>query len=219
MKTTIAITLALFGSFYSLFGQGTTYDSKFNITMFHVNRNIPAELFIKDSIGNLFTGTLKEVDQDPRQIFGWYVEKKSEGAGWNYNTEGIAFYVDLKNGFQNQQLFKGLFNFDKSSICGEYFYFGNEFNFYGTREIVLSGDNSIPNLNHIKIYPNPVDNYLKIDLGERAANCKVYDMGGKLVLEKVVSMQLDVSILMSGSYILEVMNDNNDIDRIKFIKR
>ena len=110
------------------------YDMKFNLTICTTNRNAPAELTIINGSGNTFTGILF-VDGEQRDVFGWYTEKKSEGGGFIYDTKGIVFYVRLKADFQHQQLFRGILNYDESYLSGTFFYWGNEFIFYGDRSM------------------------------------------------------------------------------------
>jgi hypothetical protein len=97
-----------------------------------MTRNAKAELLIKNNIGNTFTGVLS-IDNDIRDVFGWYTEKKNEGGLYSYNTRGIAFYVKLHAEYQHQQLFEGLFNYDNTIISGTYFYWGNEYPFFGSK--------------------------------------------------------------------------------------
>jgi hypothetical protein len=118
--------------FFQAMTQEADSDPKFYLTISTVTRDAEATLFIKDNTGNTFTGTLI-IDNDERPVFGWYTENISEGGIFHYNTVGIVFYVDLKMDFQHQQLFKGLFNFDKTTISGTYFYWGNEFIFSGKK--------------------------------------------------------------------------------------
>jgi uncharacterized membrane protein len=140
MKIIIA-SLFLTSLFFQVKAQEVEYNSKFNLTISTVDRDAEATLFIKDSTGNTFTGTLI-IDNDERPVFGWYTENISEGGIYHYNTVGIVFYVDLKIDFQHQQLFKGLFNFDKTTISGTYFYWGNEFIFSGKKVVQQSSIDS-----------------------------------------------------------------------------
>ena len=124
------IILIVFDS--GIFPQQTEYDRRFDLTICTTTRNAPAELLITDGSGNTFTGILK-VDNEERPVFGWYTEKISEGGMFVYNTRGLSFYVKLDADFQHQQLFEALFNFDETIISGTYFYWGNEFVFYGIK--------------------------------------------------------------------------------------
>jgi hypothetical protein len=47
-------------------------------------------------------------------------------------------------------------------------------------------ENNVITLNNIRLYPNPVDNMLTVDLGNSSdgATIKVYDMNGMIVLSK-----------------------------------
>jgi hypothetical protein len=81
---------------------------------------------------------------------------------------------------------------------------------------------SIPDeeLADVSIYPNPVEEVLTIttaaDLTGRIAT--VFDMNGKRVLnQKLISDQLNVSNLQSGFYFLRIESNGRSIKR-KFIK-
>jgi len=119
-------------SLVSLYSQEIKYDAKFDLTICTVTRNAPAKLFIKNGDGNTFSGVLI-IDNDVRDVFGWYVYKISEGGAHKYNTKSMVFYVKIKADFQHQQLFRGILNFDESYLSGTYFYWGNEFIFFGNR--------------------------------------------------------------------------------------
>jgi hypothetical protein len=131
MKRTMLFVIFLM-SLASLFSQEIEYDAKFNLTICTVTRNAPGELFIKNGDGNTFSGVLS-IDNDVREVFGWYVDKISEGGIHRYNTKSIIFYVKLNADFQHQQLFRGILNYDETYLSGTYFYWGVEFIFFGDK--------------------------------------------------------------------------------------
>ncbi len=65
----------------------------------------------------------------------------------------------------------------------------------------------------IYAYPNPVQNYLRIEGAAADATCTVYDLQGRALLHSA-AQQIDVTALQQGSYMLKI---NNQI--IKFIKK
>ena len=59
---------------------------------------------------------------------------------------------------------------------------------------------------HLKVYPNPVKDFLNIALnGFEAQTYQVIDMSGRVVMQGVYTEKLDVSGLDSGLYILKLM--------------
>jgi hypothetical protein len=76
----------------------------------------------------------------------------------------------------------------------------------------------------IKIYPNPANMYIFVDLPEilqKAVNLKIYNIAGVLVKYQEISKQnnmIDVSDLETGLYIM-YMNIDNNLERFKFIKQ
>jgi hypothetical protein len=91
-----------------------------------------------------------------------------------------------------------------------------------TLSIVEGSSLSIPDeeLADVSIYPNPVEDVLTIttaaDLTGRIAT--IFDMNGKRVLnQKLISDQLNVSNLQSGFYFLRIESNGRSIKR-KFIK-
>src|SRR5690606_11380288 len=59
---------------------------------------------------------------------------------------------------------------------------------------------------HLKVYPNPVKDFLNIALnGFEAQTYQVIDMSGRVVMQGVYTEKLDVSRLDSGLYILKLM--------------
>jgi|GEM_PF-6095430 len=219
MKRFFLSALILSMLFLQLSAQVVTYDAKFNLTICTKTRNASAVLNIVNGTGNTFTGTL-DGDNYHRSVFGWYIQTICEGGAYNYSTEGITFYVDLNSDFQQQQLFKGTFNFDKTILVGSYFYFGNEFAFYGNKVVATNSIETQIIKKEVKVYPNPVDNFLYI---ENEVNkyklIEIYDLSGKLMISKKYYNPIDVSDLIAGSFILKLIEDENNFDSVKFTKR
>lgn len=78
---------------------------------------------------------------------------------------------------------------------------------------------------NIKIFPNPVNDNLFINLPNVDIEISVYSIEGKLILEKLkpltLNYQLDVSSLKSGLYLLRIINKNNisDFKNSLFVKK
>lgn len=203
---------------FSAFSQDSIYDAKYDLTICTTTRNADAVLMIKDSTGNLFTGILIWDDIE-REVFGWYFQKKSEGGEYIYNTEGMVFYCQLDEGFQYQQLFKGLFNFDKSYLSGNYFFWGNEFIFYGNKADMQTSMKSQKISPVLKIYPNPVGDLLTIESeNNNNERIDIYDMTGKLALSSTYKDHIIVSALHSGTYIMVLTDYQGKLEKVRFIK-
>lgn len=72
--------------------------------------------------------------------------------------------------------------------------------------------------NEIKLYPNPVFNTLNIEIYDlNISDIQVYDMLGKQII-KTTSIQIDVSNLKQGIYLLKVSTISGDIVK-RFIKQ
>ncbi|MEC4049140.1 T9SS type A sorting domain-containing protein [Flavobacterium sp. SUN046] len=73
----------------------------------------------------------------------------------------------------------------------------------------------------LNVYPNPVENMLRITSKE-ALNYQVFDEAGKLILEGKLSNNqndIDFSKLSSGVYFLKTTNGNTEVKTIKLIKK
>jgi len=230
-------------TYLAVYGQ-SQYDDKYDLTISTMTRDAKAVLYIKNGSGNTFTG-LMIWDQYEREIFGWYVEKISEGGGFNYKTKSIVFYTKLDAEFQHQQLFKAIYNFDGTYISGTYFYWGNEFNFYGHKagitddpvnpdpvdpdsgstdaHITIIIDNNITDL--ISISPNPASNTVTISSSLILLNnvyCELYTENGIMIKRfDMVSTetQLDISDIPNGTYLIKLFsNEGQELGTGKIIK-
>lgn len=67
--------------------------------------------------------------------------------------------------------------------------------------------------NNIKIYPNPADDLLKIEMHKELKNCivNIYEITGKLVFELEMNnseSEIELTSLSSGIYFILILNDN-----------
>ena len=213
--TTVFLTFLIFNAF----SQDSIYDAKYDLTISTTTRDADAILMIKDSTGNIFTGIFL-IDDFERRVFGWYIQKISEGGQFKFNTEGMVFYCELEEGFPYQQLFKGIFNFDKSYISGTYFFWGNEFIFQGNKTDMQTAVKSQKVLQQLRVYPIPVDDYLTID--SKSVNneiIEIYDISGRIAIRSTYTDRIHVSTLKAGTYILILRDTQGRSEKIKFIKR
>ena len=75
---------------------------------------------------------------------------------------------------------------------------------------------------HLKVFPNPVQDILNITYGQKILSVTVYSAAGQLVTTKIINDTrgtVDFSALTSGVYLVNVHTDNNTVKTIKVIKR
>lgn len=68
----------------------------------------------------------------------------------------------------------------------------------------------------ISIYPNPVKEFL--NFSEKLQNIEIHSIHGKRLMQKGSGLNIDVSVLPSGAYILKAQNQKGEIIKAKFIK-
>ncbi|MGX5687053.1 T9SS type A sorting domain-containing protein [Chryseobacterium cucumeris] len=95
---------------------------------------------------------------------------------------------------------------------------------YYIAELVPSGTLSIKESTkdtHLKIYPNPVYNFIGIEGNNKSSFAKIYDLSGKLIMSTVISSnRIEAVTLPTGNYILEIFDHANKLIEIKkFIKK
>ncbi|PQV45485.1 putative secreted protein (Por secretion system target) [Jejuia pallidilutea] len=74
------------------------------------------------------------------------------------------------------------------------------------------------NTNSVKLYPNPVSDRLFIKSKEKVESISIYNIKGQLVKQAIeTSNGIDVSVLPSGLYIIQINTSNNSINQ-KFLK-
>jgi len=210
---------ALTFNFVNVICQSYCYDEKYNLTVCTTLRDANVPLFVENGTDGKFTG-LFIVDDVVHSVFGWYTQQYSSNG---YNTTGIAFVVD--NGdFQHTQFFVGKYNYDKTKIVGSYFYWGNEFGFYGSIDTTENNSTAIKseinNPNSLNVYPNPVEDILTINIEDESYNSiEIYNLEGKLVIQTPFKNQISVNSLETGPYILKLCLDNNTAKTVRFIKK
>ena len=235
----LLLTVLSIGTYVTGMAQIPSYDAKYDLTVCTTQRNANGELYIKNGPGNTFTGKML-IDNDERDVFGWYVEKISEGGGFVYNTKGIVFYVKIVEEFQYLQLFKALYNYDQTFISGTFFFWGNEFIFYGNKSqgtvnpidtiteptnplisIIIDGNLS----NFISISPNPTGNTITISssvLELQKLYIELYSINGILIHKYEFhsnNEQINVSDIPKGNYIIKVYsNEGIELGTVKIAK-
>jgi hypothetical protein len=67
--------------------------------------------------------------------------------------------------------------------------------------------------NSIQLYPNPVKDIVNIKAIDKIQRVRIYTIDGKLQLETQNSMNIDVSCLQSGLYLIEITTDKNMVTK------
>ncbi len=75
-------------------------------------------------------------------------------------------------------------------------------------------------ITEFKVYPNPSNNYLKIDSPEEILELKVYDMSGRIIFSETPhesEWELNVDAIASGQYVLHIFGEVSETV-VQFIK-
>ena len=150
----------------------------------------------------------------------WYEIYATSIASSTMNGGTSKFYINNETGttpgggpenFADVKPFKGGFENNKVFIAHKY-----SINYMVID--VINEDLAIDNINKInmKIYPNPVDDFLKIEGEEDIKYIKIINMNGMVIQSiKSPNKKIDVSFLKPNLYIIEIRTDNGiSINRI-----
>lgn len=94
----------------------------------------------------------------------------------------------------------------------------------GTNERISNNLNQkLATVDHIKVYPNPADKKLVIELPVLSPNTQanIYNNEGKLMLSQKLynkTSEVDISNFKTGIYLIRVLTDNGDVSTLKIIK-
>ena len=90
-------------------------------------------------------------------------------------------------------------------------------------DIVVGNTASIEeNTMEVSMFPNPANDVLNVSVKGEMASVNVISLDGKVVIAETVSgttAALNVTDLMAGSYVLEVVGANGSVSRSNFIKK
>ncbi|WP_083478210.1 choice-of-anchor V domain-containing protein [Lacinutrix himadriensis] len=118
------------------------------------------------------------------------------------NVGPVTFYVALNES-----------NFDNNTT-------GDQIHLKQSSSNLLSTENAV--FKDIKVYPNPVQDFVTIDLPVNLENTKVtvFDFLGKQILVQDVTAKnkIDVSVWQSGVYLVQIKNDKASITK-RFVKQ
>lgn len=76
----------------------------------------------------------------------------------------------------------------------------------------------------ISVYPNPVSQYIQIELHEKQGNyeAELYDLQGQLLQRETIQTQIQkvyLQNLSAGTYLLRIKNEDNKFQTLKIIKQ
>jgi len=91
--------------------------------------------------------------------------------------------------------------------------FGNQL-FYSNRSLGVQVNNSI----EVSIFPNPVESTLNIVANQPIDNVRIYDVIGRVLLDRSTSMTIDLESIPRGIYYLQI-NRGNEQKTMSFIKK
>lgn len=189
---------------------------------------------VDDLVFSLFAWDSIQIDEDYDNVIGKidnkradYIDYKNGFATFVFDTPIIVqnkFYIGWAQ-IDNRNLQIG---YDLHSIKGRqhmYLYSSDywkasSINMEGSVMIraILDGDYPIPNptsvtniskFEYIKIFPNPVNSILNIELPNTLKNCSlnVIDFSGRIVLStELINNKIDISSLTNGMYLLNIID-------------
>ena len=110
-------------------------------------------------------------------------------------------------------------NVETSSFTNGYWQEGGSTHYYFTRNWPVGIDQE--NTSAVKVYPNPASDFLQLETDNlKSTECVVYDLSGrKLICESFeAKLQLDLSEMKGGYYLIELNQEGKQIYKGKFIK-
>lgn len=183
-------------------------------------------------IFNVFgTGTAAAIQPDGKMVFaGDYIDAV-EGNGANcyfrrYNADGTTDTTFGTNGLHTVSFSSGNENINKLKLGPDNkIYFaghsrGVDFNWrMGRLNPSQALDIEEYEVEKMTIYPNPASNLLSIS-GIQIKTCRIIDLQGRIIIDdNDKNDNLDISSLSTGTYILEVSNNDDKKFIQKFVKK
>lgn len=147
-----------------------------------------------------------------------------ENEGWIKTHSSVSHTIDGGETWFNQQ------TFDYTSLRAMFFlddynaWLGGGYGLTAKSDFTVDIDNSLFEKETIKLFPNPATDYFEIDLvneNEKITEIKVVDIHGKCILHfseinEFRYYKIDVSELLSGTYIIQIITDTEEIFK-KFV--
>ena len=212
------------------FGEGTSAAFYANKSILQksgqINMNNSARLYFTDDEINDFVNAFNLEYQENKTIDDIKVISH-----YDYNNPQNADHDPLNNLFfatNNPTL--SLYNILSPTIGsysnGKYFeVIANSNNAHLLKEVyvVLFSKNILSvdtfNENKIKIYPNPVTDFVQISSEQSIKTVEVYDDLGRLTNTSFQNQRVDVSKLSSGVYFLKITDENGAVVTNKILKK
>ncbi|SFU52310.1 Por secretion system C-terminal sorting domain-containing protein [Pustulibacterium marinum] len=205
-----------------------------NLIFSSVNSNNGTSLFYLDSDTNLVTEIL-EVDQAPQQppaFLGNYSALSLDNIndnlffvsspkdtwpqrkGWILDINSLT--LDPVEALDN--IVHGAFG--RKLIYNNDLYYSKNAQLWKLDSNTLN-INSINKIESIHLYPNPVSDFVYFSSQNYISQAKIYDMNGKLVLEKNINSinKINIAGLNPGVYIIKFIGRNGDMTYKKFVKK
>lgn len=152
----------------------------------------------------------------------------------NFNIQNLTYptlrFVSIKNGIVNQQVIEienddqgMVFCVDTVDQIGSNYPLG-WYSWHLPQNTTITTNCSLHEENFelentIKIYPNPVQNFIFINSNSSISKIEIYDLTGRIILSKITSDdRIDISNFKSGNYILKVYTEK-DFSKFKIIKK
>lgn len=145
------------------------------------------------------------------------------------NNQPIQLNLEINNNADFSE-YSFLYNFTSS---GDYLFFTGRTDLSGEELFSTKIDMQVlstetvftnnQNTKEINIYPNPSSNYINISSQQQINNYALYDINGKLILNKKVNAKLEIKIptnsIKKGLYILEIQSMNKTIRKKVIINK
>lgn len=183
------------------------------------------------SSSNAFLGSVKagnNMSIQTRQI----QQLQTDEVPLAFNVTNSGQYHFIFSEFENSSI-EEIFLKDKQSSALHNIKLNNTYPFTVNKEdsltysnrfsIVFKNKPALPITNHIKLYPNPATDVVTLELPiNNEYNIKVTDVKGSTLQQVTTSggtQKLNVSKLASGTYIIEIINQNGERNTEKLIKQ
>lgn len=194
-------------------------EGKYELILSKVN-----DIFFIDSIEIVNNDTVKILQNKNRGLIAYYIYENDIPVYDGYVKLGDSVKYTDNNGlaeFSNVSLLKQ-FELRISALENDTMDYQVIYTSDSTITYNISQSSAAFNIfNSVKIWPNPVDDFLHIDNIPLGSKIRLFDANGKLINEyspEDTSRQIDVSFLKEGYYIIEISTNSNWSNNL-FIKK
>lgn len=86
--------------------------------------------------------------------------------------------------------------------------------------LFLSTNEAQKNITLVKVYPNPVSDFLKINTSKDFKDYEIIDVSGKIISKNLLSSkEISISHLTVGNYFIKLKDEQGNVTLLKFIKK